>query len=382
MLDLALLLILAGDVRVTTTAELVDALKVARDGASIVVAPGDYEGFHLADVGGRETWVTVAAADPAHPPVFRGQVQLSDVRWLALRDLEITGSRTNGLNIDDAGTFETPAHHVMLTGVRVHDIGAGGNEDGIKLSGVTDFELERCTVERWGRGGSAVDMVGCREGTIEGCVFRGNERAPEATGVQTKGGTRDVKIVGCRFEHAGDRAVNVGGSTALAYFRPKLEGAEHFEAKSIVVSECTFFGSEAPIAFVGVDGATVERCTFYRPKKWLLRVLQETRDEGFVPCRKGVFRRNLIVFRSDEMSTPLNIGPNTAPETFELAENYWWCVEDAQRSIPKLPIAQRDAQGGRDPRLRDPERGDFARPDDGPSRGYGDESDLSSSAKR
>ncbi len=379
MLDLAFLLLSASDVRVATTAELVTALKAARDGAQILVAPGDYEGFHVADVGGRESWVTLLAADPSRPPVFRGQVQLSDVHWLALRDLEITGSRTNGLNIDDGGTFDTPAHHVTLTRVRVHDIGAGGNEDGIKLSGIDGFRLIECTVERWGRGGSAVDMVGCRDGRIERCTIRGDGREPGSTGVQAKGGTRDVEIVDSRFEHAGDRAVNVGGSTALAYFRPRPEG---FEARDIRVVDCTFVGSEAPIAFVGVDGATVERCTFYRPRKWFFRVLQETRDEGFVPCRKGVFRRNLVVYRRDEISTPINVGPHTAPETFEIAENYWWSLDDSARSVPELPLPQRDAQGGRDPMLRDPERGDFTRSNDSPARGYGNEAASGSTTIR
>ena len=107
----------------------------------------------------------------------------------------------------------------------VRDIGPTGNRDGIKLSGVDDFRVEGCTVERWGSGGSGIDMVGCHRGEIVGCTFRHGDTTGDS-GVQAKGGSRDVVIRRCRFEHAGQRAVNLGGSTGLAFFRPKPEGYE------------------------------------------------------------------------------------------------------------------------------------------------------------
>ena len=75
----------------------------------------------------------------------------------------------------------------------------------------------------------------------------------------------------------------------------------------------TFVGSEAPIAFVGVDGANVRWNTFYRPRKWVARILQETREPGFVPSRRGVFADNLVAYRSDEVTTAVNVGPETEP---------------------------------------------------------------------
>jgi hypothetical protein len=78
------------------------------------------------------------------------------------------GSPANGFNIDDGGTFDSPAHHLILRGLTVEDNGPRGNLDGIKLSGVEDFLVEDCTVRRWGSGGSAVDMVGCRRNTFAG----------------------------------------------------------------------------------------------------------------------------------------------------------------------------------------------------------------------
>ena len=82
-----------------------------------------------------------------------------------------------------------------------------------------------------------------------------------------------------------------------------------------------------PVAFVGVDGAAVRHNTIYRPRRWGLRILRENNGEGFVPCRNGQFTDNLIAFRSDEMAVPVNVGPGTAPETFTLARNAWYCLD-------------------------------------------------------
>lgn len=344
-------------VHVATTDELRRALTSATPGTTVFVAAGEYEGFSVRDVTGESRRpIRIVGADPKQPPVFRGQIQLSDVAWLVLEHVVVEGAPHNGVNIDDAGTFDTPSHHVALRRVVVRDCGGRGNDDGIKLSGLDDFRLEECTVERWGRAGSAVDMVGCHRGRIVGCTFRDRPEGGAATGVQTKGGTRDVEIRSCRFEDAGERAVHLGGSTALAYFRPKPES---FEAKDVVVEGCTFVGSTAPIAFTGVDGATVRFNTFVRPRKWFARILQETREPGFVPCRNGRFTDNLVVYRAADVSVPVNVGDATAPETFVFARNYWHCEDDAARAAPRLPTPETDAVVGGDPRFVDAEHGDY-----------------------
>lgn len=358
-----------GDVRVATTVELRRELAAAQPGTRIVVAAGEYEAFQAADVRGTDTQpIVVVAADASAPPVFRGGVQLSDVAYIELVGLVIAGAPSNGLNIDDGGSYETPSHHVVLRDISVRDCGGAGNDDGIKLSGVDDFRLEGCTVERWGRGGSAIDMVGCHRGVIDACTFRDREQGAASNGVQTKGGTRDVAIRRCRFEHAGERAVNLGGSTGLAYFRPKPEG---FEARDITVEGCTFIGSTAPIAFVGCDGARVRFNTFHRPRKWFARILQETRDEGFAPCRNGSFTDNLIAYRASEVATPVNVGPGTAPETFEFARNYWFCIDEPARPAPALPRPETRSAGGADPQFRDAGSGDLRLADTSPSRAHG-----------
>jgi hypothetical protein len=364
-------------VRVRNVEELTKALAAAKPGTRIEIAPGEYAGglsfAGLAGDAGRP--VVLAGEDPKRPPVFRGGgagLHLTDPAHVELRDLAFEGQSGNGLNIDDGGTFERPARHVVLSGLVVKDVGPKGNCDGIKLSGVADFRVEGCTVERWGSGGSAIDMVGCHEGTIERCVFRHAPDALGASGVQAKGGSRGVTIRRCRFEHAGGRAVNAGGSTGLEYFRPPLAdwSGERFEAKDVVVEGCTLIGSQAPIAAVGAEGVVVRFNTIHLPGRWAMRILQETRAEGFVPSRDGVFEDNVVVFRSTSWSEGgFNRGAGTSPETFRFARNAWFCEDAPERTreLVKLPTPEKDGVYGKDPGFRDAAKGDLRVRPDGPA---------------
>jgi hypothetical protein len=353
--------------RVADSAALRQALAAAKPGATIVLAPGRYELLFAERVRGTaERPIRVRAERAAAPPTFAAGIHLRSVEHLELDGILVTGAAANGINIDDGGAAAVPSHHVTLRAVTVRDIGGRGNDDGIKLSGVTDFVVTGCTVERWGRGGSGIDMVGCQRGRIEHCTLRDRSDGAAANGVQMKGGTRDVTVHRCRFEHAGQRAVQLGGSTGRAYFRPAAAG---FEAKDLVVEGCTFLGSLAPIAFVGCDGAVVRCNTIWLPEKWVLRILQETRDAEFVPCRGGVFTDNLIVWRGAD--TLVNVGDGTAPETFTFARNWWFRSDDPTRSAPKLPVAEQDGTGGRDPGFVDAGRGDLRLRPDSPAQRHG-----------
>ncbi len=349
-------------VNVSTRSELVAALERARPGTTIRVAPGTYAGgLHRANLkGSDESPIVIAAADPDHPPVFEGGasgLHLSAPAFVELRRLVFTGATGNGLNIDDGGARDVPARHITLSGLVVRDVGPRGNRDGIKLSGLDEFRVEDCTVERWGEGGSGIDMVGCHDGTVVGCTFR-HRGAAQANGVQMKGGSSGIVVQRCRFEDAGSRAVNIGGSTGLAYFRPRPQG---YEARDITVEDCTFIGSMAPVAFVGVDGAVVRHNTIYRPTRWAIRILQENQAEDFVPSRNGRFENNIVAFRSDELRVAVNVGGATAPETFTFAGNVWHCIDrpaDTRRFV-ELPVAEARGRYGVDPQFAAPAQGDL-----------------------
>jgi hypothetical protein len=116
----------------------------------------------------------------------------------------------------------------------------------------------------------------------------------------------------------------------------------------------------AAIAFVGCDGAIVRHNTIYRPTGWIVRILQETTGPDFVPCRNGSFMHNIVVFRSDELRTAVNIGPNTEPKSFTFAENHWYCMDDPPRSNRiSLPVTESNGSYGEDPQFKNVRQGDL-----------------------
>ncbi|QDV53619.1 right-handed parallel beta-helix repeat-containing protein [Gimesia fumaroli] len=362
------------NIHVSRNEELRRALNSAKPGTTVLVAPGKYQGgLSLNNLKGTAKQpILIAAADPRQPPIFEGGntcLHLIQPAHVELRHLILQGARANGLNIDDGGSKETPAHHVVLRNLTVQDIGSDRNHDGIKLSGLNDFQIQNCTVKRWGQKGSGIDMVGCQRGTISGCTFRDGDNI-YGNGVQMKGGSRNITVSHCRFENAGSRAINIGGSTGLPFFRPQPAG---FEAKDITVEDCTFIGSMAAIAFVGVDGAHVHHNTIYRPAKWVLRILQENKNNSFVPSRKGRFTNNLVVLRSDEVREVINIGPQTAPETFQFADNWWYLLDRPERTqqLVRLPTRETGGSYGQDPRFKAANSGDLSLQPDSPVKNVG-----------
>lgn len=351
------------DVPVRDAAGLRAAVAAAKPGTRLLLAGGGYGGgFHFTNLRGEAGRpIILAAADPKNPPVFSNAktgLQLSNPAHVELHGLVFEKLSDNGLNLDDGGKYadgDAGAHHIVLRGLVSRDVGTTGNQDGIKLSGLHDFRVEDCTVERWGTAGSAIDMVGCHRGVITGCVFRHLDPAPtNANGVQTKGGTSEIAILRNRFEHAGGRGVNIGGSTGTPFFRPPLPAgagpATQFEARAIRVEGNTFVGGIATMAFVGVDGAIVRFNTIEHPGRWVMRILQENRAPAFIACRNGVFSDNVIIFDSTHWASGgVNLGPNTAPETFSFARNWWWCVDRPDRSTPTLPTPEVGGVYGRDP---------------------------------
>lgn len=316
---------IANVIVVANDEQLKEALFKPKPGLTILISPGKYKaGILVTDLHGKpDQTITIKAEKPNIKPVFqsgRHGLQFSKASYLVIDGIKIQNVNSNGLNIDDGGDRNHASHHITLRNVEVMNIGqSGGNLDGIKLSGVDDFKIENCLLWDWGSGGSAIDMVGCHNGMIKECYFS-SSKSVSGNGVQAKGGSSNIEINGCRFEQAGARAINLGGSTGKDYFRP--EGVR-YEAKDLMVKDCVFIGSHAPIAFVGVDGAKAIHNTIFLPDRYVVRILQENRSDGFTPCRNGIFQNNLIVYDPQKVSISTNIGPGTEPKSFNFTGNAW-----------------------------------------------------------
>ncbi|MCC6509510.1 MAG: right-handed parallel beta-helix repeat-containing protein [Pirellulaceae bacterium] len=320
-------------------------MRELKPGTTLKLAAGRYAGDRsVRDI----ARLTIEAADPKNPPEFVGgnaAWHFSRCQNLTVKHLRISGQRSNGLNIDDGGQLDKPTTELMLENLQISDIGPKGNHDGIKMSGIDRFVVRECHLHGWG--GQGIDMVGCHHGLIEKCRFEGKAGFTATAGVQTKGGSSDITITQCHFVDGGERPVNVGGSTGLAYFRP--QGVK-YEAARITVHKNTFEGSSCAAAFVGVDGGLFEDNTILYPKKWVFRILQETTLEGFVPSRRVKVQDNRIVFRRADVQIECNVGGGTDPDSFIFSRNRWFAEDRPAASKPRLPTEELGGVYGVDPR--------------------------------
>ena len=306
-------------------------------GDTAVILDGVYsDGAQFLTLNGTLLAPVVIMADNLHQAIFRGgteAIHLTNCSFIELHGLVIEQQTGNGINIDDGGNYDTPTHHITIQNCIFRDMVAGGNNDLLKLSGLDSFIVKGNQFLNGGAGGSGVDMVGCHWGTIEDNVFDDSG----VTGIQAKGGTQFIRIQRNVFRDMSQRAINLGGSTGLQFFRPPLPDpiVEAFEAADLEVFSNIFIRSWAPIAYVGCVRVKVYNNTFLRPENWVIRILQETTEPGFLTCANNEFKNN-IVYQSSDL-TEVNIGPNTDASSFLFSNNLWY-NESSNSWTPLLPV--------------------------------------------
>jgi hypothetical protein len=341
-------------------------------GTAIRIRPGTYDGGVFASdlAGSADAPIWIGGVPGSARPVISGgdnAFQLSPASFVIVHDLEVSGQSANGINVDDGEVASGRTHDLVFRNLFIHDIGDGGNQDCLKLSGVDAFfvldsEFQGCS------GGSAIDHVGCHQGLVAHNDFvdlGGN-------GVQSKGGSSDIEITRNRFFNAGERAVNMGGSTGFEFFRPALSpSGVNYEARDIRVTANVFRGGVSPIAFVGCVACLAANNTIVDPERWVVRILQETTstDEyAFSPASDGRFLNNIVYYELADLSTHVNVGADTAPETFEFSNDLWYASDAPEDSEPSsLPVTESAGIYGEDPGFADAPSDDYAIGSDSPA---------------
>ncbi len=349
----------------------------ATPGTRVVLLAGTYRGsVSLSNVSGMPGRPIALVGEGAVvlDAMGMGEVMhVSDPRYFVLENLTLQNASVNGLNIDDGGSIDSPADYVVLRNLRVSNVGTGGNNDCIKLSGVDHFHVLDSDVTGC-NAGDAIDMVGCHDGVIRQNHFHDTVGSG---GIQAKGGSARVLIHGNRFVNVNGRAINAGGSTGLAFFRP---AAAPHEAAEIRVFANVFVrpgnNSGAAIAYVGCDACVFAQNTLIEPRTFVARILQESIDPRFVPSRNGLFVNNLIVFNYADLraGTFVNVGPNTAPATFVFGSNLWFALDRPGFTGPVYTDgvpAESMSVIQRDPMLLNRAAGDYHVPLSSPARAAG-----------
>jgi hypothetical protein len=338
-----------------TYANATQAAADARPGDTVLIHPGVYDRTaFIEELHGRVDAPIVFRGTGTHATVMGGgteSLHFINVSYIVIENLVFERNTGNGVNIDDGGDYSTPSHHVTIRDCIFRDMGATGNNDFLKLSGLDSFHVKNCLFENGAAGGSGIDMVGCHWGLIEGNRFF----RLGSNSIQAKGGTRYIRIAANYFEDGGMRTMNLGGSTGAAFFRPF---GVNYEARDLEVVSNVVVGSDAPVAYVSSQNVRVWNNTFYKPTRWVLRILQESGDTSFYrPVSHGAFVNNIIIV-DDALRTTVNIGPLTRPETFRFSHNLWWNTDDPSWT-PDLPTPDNAQLTGQDPLLTDPANGDW-----------------------
>lgn len=281
--------------------------------------------------GSKDKWIYLLAADQNIAIVGgNNSIQFSDCSFIQIEGFTFQSQTGNGLNIDDGGSFDSPTHHIRIKNCQFKKLASNGNNDHLKLSGLDSFFVENCQFENGSSNGSGIDMVGCHEGIISQCEFSNMG----SNAIQAKGGSAFIFITRNKFNNAGARAMNIGGSTGLEFFRPQDATSE---AHDITVIANLIIGSEAAVAFVGCRNVKVSNNTLINPDKWVLRILQETVDPlRFLPCGENQFYNNVVII-NEKVNIIANIGPNTEANTFQFLNNIWYKSTQPSWAGPQLP---------------------------------------------
>ena len=292
-------------------------------GDTIFVLDGTQMTGQFLTINGSPNGYIVIIATNEHQAIFNGgseAIHLVNCSYVEINGLIIEQQTGNGINIDDGGDYNTPTHHITIRDCIFRDMAASGNNDLLKLSGLDSFLIEKCAFLNGGAGGSGIDMVGCHWGVIQDNLI---DNAGQS-GIQNKGGTQYILMRRNILKDMSQRAINLGGSTGLQFFRPPLPpgGTNLFEAADLEVYSNIFIRSWAPIAYVGCVRVKVINNTIIDPQNWVIRILQENTNTGFLPCGDNEFRNNIVYVNSD--LTEVNIGPNTDEDSFVFTNNLWY----------------------------------------------------------
>jgi hypothetical protein len=344
----------AGETEVGDSAALKAALLAANPGDRIVVRPGRYEQLSVAGVHGRHgELIQIIAKDPNDLPIFDGAGKdpwgfaMTDCAYILIDGLVATGAKRNNFELGYADSHGWGGvDHIIVRNLHSRHVAGTGNNDGIKMTGVTDFLFENCSVESWSGEGSAMDMVACARGLIANCHFSYPDvKGANAKTIQSRGGSYHLGVFRCRFDESNHRTMQFGGSADKQFF---LQGNldSGWEGLDMVAIGNVITGAESAVCFVSCTRCLFAYNTVVKQEDYVIRVLKEG---GTHQVADNTFQRNLVVYEKLSGTVLENGGGDLA--TFTFSDNYWYNANDPGQSIPQLAVRQDNPAGGQYPQL-------------------------------
>lgn len=360
MLKLASTLLLSGTLALHAATIDVDsadsfraALTAAKPGTHIRVAPGKYKGEFTATAlsGTLEEPIIVEGADGDTPTeIFGGRFgfQLNGCSFWKISNLSVKQAEV-GFDIND-NERQTPTKGILLTSIATHST----RLQGIKLSGVDAFRIEKSEFNGGAVEAPVIDMLGCHHGVITQTSVSGR-----GYGAQARGGSSDIVIEKSEFKGTLACGVKIGGYTRtvprnqqstrppemglagrmIELFRPE---DANYEARNITVEDCMMIECRLPFVISGAEDTIVRYNTLIHPAPNAVMIMQENPSREMIPCRNGTFSNNRIVF-NQRLSPAILVYPNVDRSSFRFEKNAWYCdvAPAASSSLLNVGVKER-----------------------------------------
>lgn len=314
-----------------------------KPGDEVILMPGRHRDASIESLmGTAKKPIVIRGADPDDPPVIEAEregIRIKRAAHLTIKNVKIVGGTIAGISITDPlplppasadPSQQAPAEEsgvgIVVQNVSITKVGPRGQRHALVLTGLRQSRVQDCTFEGWG--GSAIEVVACREIAILRCAFTGIKDFTQHHGIRVRAGSDRVLIESCRFDNAGERVVSFGGMSESKEFRPPPPGeagaGKVAEATRVSVERSIIKGGRCAVTYVHADDCLFRNNTILRPKICPLALLSEHEDPRFTAGQRNIFGLNIIVWEPGDLQRLIEIGPRASSEKFLIESNVWW----------------------------------------------------------
>lgn len=318
-----------------------EAAAVATPGTFIQLGPGLHAtNQFVADLRGTpQAPIWIGGVYGTFPRIAGGSegLHLTRPAYVVIQNLEVGGQTMAAINIDDGVAHAGDSHHVALTGVYLHDVIGDVSSTCVRASGIDDFSVRDSII---GRCFTGVDQVGVHRGV----VARNLVYSTQISALRVRGGSTDVDLRQNRLRDGGN-ALQLGGTTPLALFRPAVSSSmPNAEARRVRAFDNAIYSDiAAAITFDGCIDCLAAHNLVYGEPQGLVSIRQSTPSQGdyvFEPTRNGRVINNAFVWSAGFLVTQVDAAPLTEPSTFTFSHNAWFCYDVPSLSTPTLPVSE------------------------------------------
>jgi len=320
-----------------------------KPGDEIILMPGRHKPASFTDLRGEANRpIIIRSVTPDAPAVIvADSAGIEFIRPFAviLQDVQITAGTRAGIRATDGESGDGVVGDPFQSGFRVRRvsisrIGPEATSDAVRIWGLADVQIDQLTVVGWG--GAAVEIVGCREVTIERSRFLGDSDFEQVSGVEVRGGSQAVSMIDCVFRDCGDASIALGGPSARREFRPALPDVPdpkrpRFEASRIQVDRCEVVGGRTSIALIGAQHVVINACTIVNPEESLFRFA--TTDPN-IPVSQNdhvTLDANLFAWKPATLRALFAADDTARPAALNITDNLWWSPGESPQLAGRFP---------------------------------------------